>query len=135
MNTNGDILWSAPLPDRLTSSIRYCNDGGYILTGSIDGHPYLYKTNDQGIVSVKNTGIPSEYIHTYPNPSNGLITFEVPGMLTGKIAIRDIRGKLITYVNVSNGHGSLNTLPLSAGIYIYNTETGVSGKLVVTGAI
>ncbi|HLO59851.1 MAG TPA: hypothetical protein VK179_13980 [Bacteroidales bacterium] len=135
MDTTGTIAWSKTLPDHVYQSINNCNDGGYIITGedsSANDYPFLLKTDSQGIVSVDHTRPPLAAINTFPVPATKSVTFDVPGMQHSLLTICDVYGKPVTYVEIRNGQGQLNTLSLKPGVYFCTSDAGVSCKIIIT---
>lgn len=137
MNINGEILWDVNLPDnRSFTGIYYCDDGGYVLGAKSLAreytHPCIYKTNSEGIVGVRNIPSMNSSVKIYPNPGNEFINFEASGISDEVIAIHNLIGKSVGFLNIQNGKGQLNTLSLPPGIYIYNSEKGQTGKFIVT---
>lgn len=136
MDMNGEILWQHTLPDiDYALGLEMSADGGYVVSGHCrhiyEGSPYLYKTDPQGVVAVKKTPSPTSQMKAFPNPANGTVTFEVPGMQNGEIRISNLYGSQITQISIADGHAIYNTSCLDPGIYVFSTEDGLSGKLVV----
>lgn len=136
MDMNGEILWNHTLPDiSFAIGLGIAEDGGYVVSGECshltDNNPFLYKTDPQGVVSVKKTSQLNSLAKIYPNPSNGTITFEVPGIQKGEIIISDLSGRFITHTQVINGMAVWNTSSFSPGVYLYRTGNGLCGKLIV----
>lgn len=131
MTMDGDTLWSRSLDgNSWYSSIHYCNDGGYYITGTHAGKPFALKTDSQGINWTKHA-LNGQSLYTYPNPVEGIATIVSTDMTEGIVKIYDIYGNLVTSVDIKNGTGQLNTKTLSAGVYICSPEQGKGAKMIV----
>lgn len=136
MDMYGEILWKHTLPD-ITSALglRISGDGGYVVSGNCrhinENSPYLYKTDPLGVVGIKKTPSLTSGMKAFPNPANGTVTFEVPGMKEGEISISNLHGCHIAYIPVTDGHAIYTTSSLNPGVYLFITGDGMSGKLVV----
>jgi len=88
-----------------------------------------------GITIQKQAGL-----HVYPNPADGIITFDynLDNQTNATLRVTDITGKLVMDVALENtkGEKSINTSSMSNGIYYYQLLSGGSaesnGKFVVS---
>lgn len=58
----------------------------------------------------------------YPNPTNGLITLQVPQDALYKLFVYDISGKIISTQNITKTQTELNLSHLAKGVYIFKLQ-------------
>jgi len=145
LKNENNILWSREFTVTGSSEIRFTgiaetNDGGLIITGSVDfpnEEPkiFLLKTNSEGlltIINIENT-FPNSFVlsQNYPNPFNPStkISYSVPKSSLVTIKVYDVLGKKITTLlneekSVGNYEVEFNGRNLSSGVYFYKMQAG-----------
>lgn len=125
---------SLPVPS--LSTLTYCPDGGYLIsgsytpTGTYKSYLYLHKTDSLGLLTAV-TSLRSQYnAHVYPNPVRDIVTICVDNIKDDKVGIYDIHGRLIIQLVLQNGEARWDTSDVRAGVYFYSVK-GVKGKVVV----
>lgn len=85
-------------------------------------------------VGINNLIVSKGAINIYPNPSNGLFTFELNTPETGTIEIYDITGQKIYQQNVQSEKTEINLSGQPAGMYFYRAITN-TGSLIGEGKV
>ena len=133
--------------DLYLSDMVFTPDGGLLGCGSISMYgsgwskafTILFKTGGTGfVISYPEQPIVAANVHTYPNPANDIITFEIPSQSNrnGVLEIFNSNGKIVLSRNVKSGIKSfkIDLTDFAKGIYFYNLSYGdnrKSGKFVV----
>jgi hypothetical protein len=163
MKPNGDTLWrklyrvpgmDANGTDFHIKDIRPTSDGGFICAGTVyPAFPdtgtqdmWLLKIDSNGcadtacslITSVPNTQnsqLNTNSLAVYPNPTNGIVTIELPKESTsGSFRLLNINGKEVFKQNLNSAANQIDISHLSKGIYFYryrDNKQGYAGKLVI----
>ena len=72
----------------------------------------------------------SESIAVYPNPSNGIFTIEMPNMVSAKVMVMDITGKIV-YDNNVISNSQIKLQNVEQGMYFIRIADTTSGSIVV----
>jgi len=77
----------------------------------------------------------SEQVSIYPNPSNGIVNFDIPkGLNASQIFIHDISGRVVEQALISDQLERIDMSTKAKGIYIYQIHTDneiIKGKLII----
>jgi hypothetical protein len=163
MNQNGDTLWrklyripgmDATGTDFRIFDIRPTSDGGFICAGTVyPAFPdtgtqdmWLLKIDSNGcadtactlitsLPNTQNSQLNTNSLAVYPNPTNGIVTIELPKESTsGSFRLLNINGKEVFNQNLNSSANQIDVSHLSKGIYFYryrDNKQGYAGKLVI----
>ena len=165
LKPNGDTLWhktyripymNALGTDFLIYDIRPTTDGGFICGGVVYPSPpdtgtqdmWVFKIDSNGCVDTSNcwvsVGITEEVTHKkenlliYPNPTNGVVTIEIPNpqIYSGVFQLIDLTGKEVLTKTINSNFTQLDVGWLPKGLYFYRyldktQQVSSSGKLVI----
>ena len=163
MKPNGDTLWrklyrvpgmDANGTDFHIKDIRPTSDGGFICAGTVyPAFPdtgtqdmWLLKIDSNGcadtacslitsIPNTQNSQLNTNSLAVYPNPTNGIVTIELPKESTsGSFRLLNINGKEVFNQNLNSSANQIDVSHLSKGIYFYryrDNKQGYAGKLVI----
>ena len=163
MDANGNELWhktyrisgmDAHSTDFEIKDMRPTSDGGFICSGFVA--PALPDTGTQdmwllkidsngcadtacslitGIPSTQHSQLNTNSLAVYPNPTNGIITIELPKNSTsGSFRLINVRGKEVLDKIINSSTNQIDVSHISKGIYFYryrDKKQGYAGKLVV----
>lgn len=118
---------------------KLCFDGGVVITAFVYSgtEAVLIKTDQSGNVGLCEEAeffLLSQTLKIFPNPSTGLVNFQLPNGQSENLKIYDASGRQIKEVEVKNQL----KLKLPAGIYFYRFQTEKriiqTGKIVILGS-
>lgn len=136
---SGDSLWTQ-LPGNYEQTgwdFKITGDNGFIITGGeefpTNYKPFLIKTNSLGEINAipEMVGLT---LKAYPNPATGNVTFEIPGIRSGKIIIYNSIGAACCKLKIAGEKTVWDCNNYQPGIYAYSVISDgsfVSGKIVV----
>ncbi|HLN52379.1 MAG TPA: T9SS type A sorting domain-containing protein [Lentimicrobium sp.] len=141
MSNEGDSIWTTFYgTSDITKpyDIRMAPDGGYVIAGTTDFNntqvPCIIKTNSVG--QLTPLGLEQkpvfEMVNVYPNPANGILTFEAHGIDAGTIIISNVIGQKCLETKLNGIKTIVPTGDLKPGLYIYLIRTD---KFTKTGKI
>ena len=163
MDANGDTLWRKQyrIPgmdgngtDFHINDMRTTSDGGFICAGVV--YPaapdtgtqdmWLLKIDSNGcadsacslitsIPNTQNSSLNTNSLAVYPNPTNGIVTIELPPKSTSaSFRLININGIEVFNQSLNSSTNQIDVSHLSKGIYFYryrDKKQGYAGKLVV----
>ncbi|HXB11414.1 MAG TPA: T9SS type A sorting domain-containing protein [Bacteroidia bacterium] len=91
--------------------------------------------DDASVLAVNNIDAPSASINVYPNPTSGVVNFNISpsaGSVAGyNIEVYDITGKKVNTYKVTNNLTTINTDAYSSGLYFYQLYDQSGAQLKV----
>ena len=68
----------------------------------------------------------SDYLNVslYPNPTNGMVTIQIPNNEAAKLTVFDAQGKLINTVSTVNNGGTVDLSMYTPGVYTFKLQIG-----------
>ncbi len=137
LSPTGAVLWHNTLGGssyEFQYALRHSLDNGYYLCGSsasTDGDITSYHgAADYWVIKLSPEQLSTpdfeqSHLIAYPNPTNGLLQFQLPNqMLIDKIIITDVTGKIILE-KTANGN-QINTESFSIGTYFVQAFSGLN---------
>jgi hypothetical protein len=67
----------------------------------------------------------------YPNPAQNILNVEFESAVQGKLAIRDLSGRLISSIRINGSRTTIDAAPLAKGIYSLDLNGSFVGKFIV----
>ena len=87
------------------------------------------------IPNTQNSSLNTNSLAVYPNPTNGIVTIELPPKSTSaSFRLLNINGIEVFNQNINSSYNQIDVSHLSKGIYFYryrDKKQGYAGKLVV----
>ncbi len=121
--------------------ITYNNDGAMVQRinqwFNQDSGYYINQIKEVYSDFITYTGIQNQTSQTtrlavYPNPATSIITIEAtPEFTTETIAFYNLMGQNVLTNQIHSGLNTIDVSVLPKGIYIYKTQSGINGKLVI----
>ena len=129
----GPGTWYSSSSDSTLVEIIWNNTGTAILEASA-ANAYCSNSSTTTIF-ISSIGIEEnqELKGIYPNPSNGLVHFEISALHQESIEVQlfNLQGSLIRTSTIDNTHQSLDLSNLPAGSYVLRTNSGQSFSLII----
>jgi hypothetical protein len=118
-------------PNNFSSNRRNLTEltsGGAYTVTVIDANNCRATATYNSVLSTQE--IENTFINVYPNPTSGIVHFELSENVNG-ISITDIRGQLIETVKVQNKNTNLDVSSYADGVYFFQL-TNSNGELLKT---
>ena len=130
---NGPGTWYSSSSDSTLVEIIWNNTGTAILEASA-ANAYCSNSSTTTIF-ISSIGIEEnkELKGIYPNPSNGLVHFEVSALEQESFEVQlfNLQGSLVLSSTIDNSNTSLDLRSLPAGSYVLRTNSGQSFSLII----
>ena len=114
---------NAILPGETDDTLRVTENGNYaVLVTTAEGC-----VDTSACAVVDQVGIfTSDYLNVslYPNPTNGMVTIQLPNNDAAKLTVFDAQGKLINTVSTVNNGGTVDLSMYTPGVYTFKLQIG-----------
>lgn len=145
INKTGDIIWQTKIENgrnNLVHSQTSDDENTFLYVRSIQSgqqEMYVYKVDDKGnlLLLSEDQGYKKIGIHFYPNPSQGMVSFDASGML-GEVEeitfeLYNVHGQRCFQQLIAPTSGSFDLNRLPPGTYSYNFK--ISQEVVRNGLL
>jgi hypothetical protein len=114
---------NAILPGETDDTLRVTENGNYaVIVTTAEGC-----VDTSACAVVDQVGIfTSDYLNVslYPNPTNGMVTIQLPNSESAKLTVFDAQGKLINTISTVNNGGTVDLSMYTPGIYTFKLQIG-----------
>lgn len=131
ISTDWDILWIQRFNNlEYGYNIELCNDGGYIVCGSVwdtlasQEAPCLLKVSSEGILTNINNDQSQPEISVFPNPVSDRITISTTISGPKNMSIFNLKGQLNQSLKDTDNEISLDVSYLEPGVYFVRIISG-----------